>query len=217
MFHHYFVQPFIDALQFTAGLVNDNYGLAIVFITLAVRLVLMPLMLKSYKSSQSTRRKMEGLKPELSDIQQRMKNTDDKEEKVKLQSDMMALYQKHGVNPMQMGCLPMLIQMPLFIGLYYAIRSSEEIATHSFLWFDLGQTDVALALLAAAVYFIQSRLSMTQMPVEQQGMVKMMSWISPVMIGLLSLNAPSALPLYWATGGLFLILQTYLSKKLYQE
>ncbi|TGB05390.1 membrane protein insertase YidC [Halobacillus salinus] len=215
MFQNYFVQPFTDALQFIAGVFDDSYGIAIIVITLAVRLILMPLMLKTYKNSQAMREKMDGMKPKLTEIQERMKKTEDKEEKQKLQSEMMGLYQQHGVNPMQMGCLPMVIQMPIFIALYYAIRSSQEIATHSFLWFNLGHTDIIMALIAASIYFVQSRMTLMNAPAEQQGMMKVMGLVSPIMIGVLSLNAPSALPLYWAAGGLFLIVQTYLSKKLY--
>lgn len=215
MFQQYFVQPFTDALQLIAGFFNDSYGIAIIVITLAVRLVLMPLMLKTYKNSQAMRVKMNDMKPKLNEIQEQMKKTADKEEKQKLQSEMMGLYQQHGVNPMQMGCLPMVIQMPIFIALYYAIRSSHEIATHSFLWFDLGHTDIIMALIAASIYFVQSRMTLINAPEEQKGMMKVMGLVSPIMIGVLSLNAPSALPLYWTAGGLFLIVQTYLSKKLY--
>ncbi|WP_079480797.1 membrane protein insertase YidC [Halobacillus salinus] len=215
MFQNYFVQPFTDALQFIAGVFDDSYGIAIIVITLAVRLILMPLMLKTYKNSQAMREKMDVMKPKLTEIQERMKKTEDKDEKQKLQSEMMGLYQQHGVNPMQMGCLPMVIQMPIFIALYYAIRSSQEIATHSFLWFNLGHTDIIMALIAASIYFVQSRMTLMNAPAEQQGMMKVMGLVSPIMIGVLSLNAPSALPLYWAAGGLFLIVQTYLSKKLY--
>jgi YidC/Oxa1 family membrane protein insertase len=116
-----------------------------------------------------------------------------------------------------MGCLPLIIQTPILIGLYYAIRTSTEIASHSFLWFNLGEADYVMAIIAGLVYFLQSRVSLIGMPETQQSQMKMLSYLSPVMILIFSFNAPSALPLYWAAGGILLIVQTYVSKKLYQS
>ena len=215
MFQSYFIQPFIEVLQVLAYMCNDNYGLAIILITLIVRLVLLPLMLSSYKTTQNTREKMDSLKPQMSEIQERMKNAKEKEEKKKIQEEMVSLYQKHQVNPVKMGCLPMVIQMPIFIGLYYAIKGSEEISTHSFLWFNLGEVDIIIALIAAGLYGIQSRVTFIDAPPEQYRTMRWMGVISPLMIGVLAMNAPSALALYWAVGALFLIGQTYLSKKMY--
>ncbi|RWZ55346.1 membrane protein insertase YidC [Halobacillus fulvus] len=199
-----------------AGVFNGSYGIAIILITLAIRFVLMPLMLKTYKNSQDMRVKMEAVKPEMTEIQERLKKASTQEEKQEVQTEMMTLYRKHNINPLNMGCLPILIQMPIFMGVYLAIRGSEEIATHSFLWFDLGEADVTMALIAGVLYFIQYRVSLIGIPEEQQKQMKMIGLLSPIMILVISFTAPSALPLYWAVGGLFLIIQTWISKKLYQ-
>ncbi len=76
-----------------------------------------------------------------------------------IQQEMMQLYQKHNINPLAMGCLPMLIQFPILIGFYYAIRSTPEIASHSFLWFNLGHSDIIVSLCAGFMYFIQFYVS----------------------------------------------------------
>ncbi|ELK47574.1 membrane protein insertase YidC [Halobacillus sp. BAB-2008] len=196
-FHTYFVEPFIQAIQFLAGLFHDNYGLAIIIITLGVRFILMPIMLRTYKNSQQMRVKMNTVKPEMTLVQDKMKKAKTPEEKQKAQAEMMELYRKHDINPMNMGCLPILIQMPIFMGVYYAIRSSEEIATHSFLWFDLGQSDIAMALIAGLLYFIQYRVTLIGIPEQQQKQMKVIGLLSPIMILIISFNAPSALPLYW--------------------
>lgn len=215
-FHKLLVGPFSTAIHGLATLFNGSFGLAIIFITIIIRLVLMPLMLKQYKGQQEMKVKMEGLKPELNEIQAKIKNTKDKNEQQKLQQEMFGLYKKHGVNPMAMGCLPMIIQMPILMGLYYAIRSSSEIATHSFLWFNLGHSDLAITLAAGVIYYFQFKVSQSNMTTEQQKQMKMMGLMSPLMIVMVSFNAPAALPLYWTVGGTFLILQTLLAKKMYQ-
>ena len=216
-FQQYFVQPFTYCLDALAALFGGSYGLSVVFMTLVVRLLIMPLMLKSTKSQYAMKDKMAVMQPEMKAIQDKMKLATTAEQKTKLQQELMAVYQKHGVNPMASlsGCLPLLIQMPILMGFYYAIRNSPEIASHSFLWFDLGQPDLILAALAAAVYFIQFKFSLIGMPEEQKSQMAIMGYISPIMMGAVSLTAPAALPLYWVVGGCFLILQTYIMKKLY--
>ncbi|WP_053363788.1 membrane protein insertase YidC [Bacillus sp. FJAT-27251] len=211
------VLPFEKLIHLFADLTHGSFGLAIILITVLLRMVLMPLMLRQYKTQQSMKGKMDKLKPELDDIQKRLKATKDEKEQQKLQQEMMALYQKHGVNPLNAGCLPLLIQMPILMGLYYAISESHEIATHSFLWFNLGQPDIWITAAAGAVYLLQFKISQANLAPEQQKQLKFMGLLSPVMIVLFSLNAPAALPLYWTVGGAFLILQTFISRRLYSE
>ena len=79
---------------------------------------------KNYKNQQGMKEKMDKLKPEMDAIQQKLKAAKTKEEQMALQQEMMGLYEKYDVNPMNMGCLPVIIQMPVIMGLYYAIRYS---------------------------------------------------------------------------------------------
>ncbi|KGX90686.1 OxaA precursor [Pontibacillus halophilus JSM 076056 = DSM 19796] len=216
-FQSTFVQPFTSLIELLAGVTGDNYGLAIVLITVIIRLVVMPFMLSSYKKQQDMKSKMEVMKPEMEDIQGRLKGASSEEERKEAQQELVQLYQKHGVNPLNMGCLPMLLQMPILMGFYFAIRGSEEVASHTFLWFNLGETDLLLAVIAGILYFINYRISMMGLPEQQQKQMKVMGLLSPVMILVISLSTPAALPLYWAVGGLFLIVQTYVSKRMYQR
>lgn len=216
-FHQYFVNPFIISIHAVARVFNGSYGLSIIIITLVIRLALMPLMLRQYKNQMAMKEKMDGLKPEMDAIQKKMKTEKDAKKKQELQQEMMGLYQKHGVNPLNMGCLPILIQMPILTGFYYAIRGSKEIAKHHFLWFNLGHPDIAITLIAGVVYYLQFKVSQSTMPTQQQEQMKYMGLLSPIMIVMFSLNAPAALPVYWAVGGTFLILQTMISRRLYQQ
>ena len=216
-FHTALVNPLTQLLEFNADLFNGNYGLSIIMMTFFIRLILMPLTVKQYKTQQTMKTKMNGLKPEMTTIQQKLKETKDPAKQKELQQEMMQLYQKHGVNPLNMGCLPMLIQMPILMGLYYAISSSHAIAGHNFLWFSLGQSNTAMALIAGVIYYFQSVISMRQMPDDQKKQMKIMSLISPLMIMFISFSAPAALPLYWSVGGLFLIVQTLILQKVYTK
>lgn len=217
LFHTYLVNPIGDFIHFLGEGSNGNYGLAIILITLIIRLVLMPLMLNQYKKQQAMKEKMEILKPEMEAIQKKMKETKDQKIQQELQKELFGLYQKYNVNPFAVGCLPLLLQMPILMGLYYAIRSSADIATHSFLWFNLGSPDLIVTFFAGLIYYLQFKVSQSSLSSDQQKQMAIMGWLSPVMIVIVSFNAPAALPLYWCIGGLFLIGQTLLGQRLYKK
>ncbi|KAA0547066.1 membrane protein insertase YidC [Bacillus sp. BGMRC 2118] len=218
-FNHYFVYSFSLVLKTIANWFHGNYGLSIILVTLLIRLGLMPMMLKQSKSQQVMKSQMAVVQPEVKEIQDKMKVAKDAETKQKLQQEMMAVYQKHGVNPLASlgGCLPMLIQMPILMGFYYAIMRTPEIATHSFMWFNLGEADIIMAIIAAGVYLVQFKISLSGMDEAQKKQMALFGYLSPIMMGVFSLSAPAAMPLYWTVGGLFLIIQTILSKRLYGQ
>lgn len=215
-FYGTFVKPMEFLIKFFGeDVLNGGYGGAIIIITVIIRLILMPFMIKNYKNQQGMKVKMDKLKPEMDDIQKKIKQAKTKEEQMVLQQEMMGLYKKHGVNPLNMGCLPMIIQMPIIMGLYYAIRYSDDIKTHDFLWFTLGKPDIIMTLIAGAVYFFQAQVSLWTVPAQQQKQMKMMMYISPIMIMFISFSSMSALPLYWSVSGALLILQTIIGRKMY--
>ncbi|AWX22345.1 MULTISPECIES: membrane protein insertase YidC [Bacillus] len=214
-FHDYLIEPFSALLKGVAGLFHGEYGLSIILVTIIVRIVVLPLFVNQFKKQRIFQEKMAVIKPQVDSIQVKLKKTKDPEKQKELQMEMMKLYQEHNINPLAMGCLPMLIQSPIMIGLYYAIRSTPEIASHSFLWFSLGQSDILMSLSAGIMYFVQAYIAqklsakysaVPQNPAAQQS-AKLMVFIFPVMMTIFSLNVPAALPLYWFTSGLFLTVQ----------
>lgn len=217
-FTHYFVDPFSQFINYTASLLGDNFGLSIILVTILIRLMIMPFMLKQMKSSKEMQEKMKVIKPEMDAIKEKYKDNKETDAKIQMQREMTELYQKHQLNPISsMGCLPMIIQFPILIGFYYAIRQTPEIASHSFMWFNLGHTDMIMTLLAVIVYFIQFRVTQIGMDPKQKKQMAFLGLLSPLMIGFVSFSAPAALPLYWTVGGLFLIIQTFISKKITQS
>ncbi len=130
-----------------------------------------------------------------------------------LQKETMALFQTYGVNPLA-GCFPILIQMPILIGIFHAITRTSEIANNSFLWFDLGARDplFILPVVAGITTFIQQKMMMAG-NVNQNPQMAMMLWVMPIMHCrfLQSIFQPP-LSLYWVVENLFMIIQTYFIK-----
>lgn len=214
-FHEYLVVPFTNLIHYTADLFGGDYGIAIILITLLIRLILAPFFMRMTRNQRGMKEKMDLLKPEMEEIQAKLKETKDPNEQKELQQEMMQLYKKYGVNPLNMGCLPIVIQMPFLMGFYYAIRTSSEIAGSNFLWFNLGHTDITMAIIACAVYLVQFLVSQANMPEDQKKMMRVVGLMSPAFILFISLRYPAALPLYWSVSGLFMIVQTLVTYKLY--
>lgn len=216
-FYNTFVKPMDWLLSHLGEWFGGSYGLAIIAMTVAIRLILMPFMLKNYKQQSQMKSKMDIIKPKLEEIQAKLKNATTKEEQMALQQQMVGLYKEYNINPFNLGCLPILIQMPIIMGLYFAIRYSEEIQSSKFLWFNLASPDLILTAIAGIVYFIQAKVSLWTVPESQKQQMKMMVYISPVMIVFISMSSMAALPLYWSVSGLLLIFQTYIGRKYYSE
>lgn len=200
---HYIVWNFIRAIQFLS--VNGNYGWGIIFFTIVVRVILLPLFFYQMKSM----RKMTDVQPQLKKLQETY-SAKDLATQNKLREEQQKLYAEAGVNPVA-GCLPLLIQMPILYALYQAIFRSPVLKTGSFLWMHLGDKDpyFILPIVAAIFTFVTSKLSMMSQP-EQNGMSTAMTFGMPVVILITAINFPAALSLYWVITNAFSVLQTLL-------
>ncbi|WP_312470739.1 YidC family membrane integrase SpoIIIJ [Neobacillus sp.] len=204
--NEYIVYPLSWLIKEVAHLLGGSFGLSIIVVTVLIRLVLLPLMIKQTKSSKA----MQALQPEMKALKEKYSSKDQKTQQ-KLQQETMALFSKHGVNPMA-GCFPLIVQMPILIGFYHAISRTREIAQDSFLWFDLGTKDplYLLPIIAGITTFIQQKMMMAGQ--EQNPQMAMMVWMMPIMIAFFAFSFPAALSLYWVVGNIFMILQTYFIK-----
>jgi YidC/Oxa1 family membrane protein insertase len=189
-----------------------NYGWAILILTVIVRLIVLPLAIKQYKSMKG----MQKIQPQMKELREKYK--DDAKQ---MQAETMKLMQEHNVNPAA-GCLPLIIQMPILFALYYAINTVEVVggkignATidgETFLWFHLGKADPTyiLPILAAVTTIIPMMISMKANSNQQ---MKWLIYIFPIMIFFFSYQLPSALPLYWVYSNIFTAIQSYF---LYRE
>lgn len=202
---HYIVFPLSWLIRWFAAHMGGSYALGIVVVTIIIRLLIMPLMIKQIKSQKE----MTKIQPKMKELQQKYASKDN-ETRQKLQQETMRLYQEHNVNPM-MGCLPLLIQMPILIGFYQAISRTAEIKGDTFLWMTLGNPDqyFILPILAAITTFLSSKISMMGQVQQNKSMASII-YIMPVMILIMGISLPSALALYWIIGNIFTFCQTLL-------
>ncbi len=193
----FIAQPLFKLLQFFQSFVG-NWGVAIIMITFTVRGIMYPLTKAQYTSMA----KMRLLQPKLTALRERHG-----EDRQKMSQAMMALYKEEKVNPLG-GCFPMLIQMPIFMSLYWALMESVELRHSPFmLWIhDLSAQDpyYILPLLMGATMFIIQKMSPTQVqdPMQQKVMQFM-----PVMFTFFFLWFPAGLVLYWVMSNIVTIIQ----------
>jgi len=192
--------------------VIGNYGITLIIFTVIVRLCLFPLYANQIKHTA----KMGNVQPKMQEIQKKYAN--DKEE---MNKRMMELYKEENFNPMR-GCLPMLIQFPIIIGLFTLLRNPMRFMENSpemimavhegFLWInDLSHADQwLLPILAGITTFISFTASQAMTPTtpgnnQMQGMMKMMKYFFPVMIVWMGRTFPAGLALYWVIGNIFTV------------
>jgi YidC/Oxa1 family membrane protein insertase len=190
---------------FTVSVGIPSYAIAIILLTILIKLVLYPLTNKQMKSMMG----MQQIQPKIKEIQDRWKGKDPK----KMQEEIMKLYKEHNVNPMA-GCLPLLIQMPILIALYRSLFTFpyENPAHATFIWLqNLSDKDpyYILPILAGVTTYIQSKLTTTSNDPTQ----KMMLYTMPVFIGWISATVPAGLALYWAVFNVASSVQQYIINK----
>lgn len=189
----------------------QSWGLAIICLTLIVRICIWPLHAKSTHSMK----RMSKLQPIMKELKE--KYPDDPN---KLNTEMMGLYRKYGINPLG-GCLPMLIQIPIFFGFFKMLNSAVELRDQPFLWVnDLSQPDTVGYLLGLPVNLLPivmagtSAIQMALMPKTGDKMQQRIMLFMPLMFFFFCYNYASALALYWTTQNIFSIGQTYLMNKI---
>ena len=178
-----------------------SYGVAIILMTIFVRVCLYPLNKKQIMSMKA----MQEIQPKMKEIQKRYKK-----DPAMMQQKMGELYQESGVNPLA-GCLPLLVQMPILMGVYYSLYGFEYLGDPGFLWLtSLSEVDSTyiLPLLSALTTYLSQKQSMMANGQDNQQM-KMMMYIMPLFIGYISINFPSGLVIYWVSMNICQIAQQW--------
>ncbi len=183
---------------------THNYGIAIIILTIIVRIPFIPLVNRGQKSMQ----KLSELQPKLMKLREQYKN-----DPQRLQKEMMELYRKYKINPMG-GCLPILLQIPVFFALYQILTIAIELRQAPFmLWIqDLSAKDpyYVLPILMGATMLIQQKMTPSTMDSTQQKIMLLM----PVVFTFIFLSFPSGLVLYWLVNNVFgIIQQFYINQK----
>ncbi|MEK9629302.1 MAG: membrane protein insertase YidC [Nitrospinota bacterium] len=202
----FLVKPLLKVLAFFYGL-TQNYGWAIIFLTIIIKLLFFPLTHKSFKSMKG----MQKIQPYVKIIQER--NKDDRQ---KMNEELLELYKKHKVNPVG-GCLPMLLQIPVFIALYHALFFSIELRGAPFIgWItDLSVQDpyYVYPVLMGATMFLQQKMTPSVGDPMQQ---KIMMFL-PIVFTFLFISFPAGLVIYWTVNNMLTISQQYYIYKVLKD
>ena len=218
-----FVKPLAWVILFF-GKLTTSFGLGLIITSILIRLVVYPLTKKSTVQAEN----MKKIQPEMQKIEKKYANKDQKDREVMMQKsqEMMALYKKNNISPMA-GCLPALLQLPLFIAFLDAINRVPAIFEEKFLFFHLGTTPkigisggnwwyIALTLLVAlTTYFSLNKASNNQGTAnnDMAKQTKMMTNVFTIMIIVMSVFMSSALNIYWIVSNLFTLAQNYIVKR----
>ncbi len=213
-------QIILQLLMFFFSILH-NWGLAIILLSLTVYFLLFPLSMKQMHSMKS----MQALQPKIEALRKEFKNNPQQ-----LNKEVMELYREHKVNPLS-GCLPLILQMPIFFALYQALIRSVALRGAKFLWIkDLSAPDGAfvfknalpvlgnqiniLPILMAIGMFVQQKISSPQSTGEAADQQKIMLIIMPIMFGVIFYQMPSGLVLYWFVNSVLMLLyQVRLNRK----
>lgn len=203
------------------------YGVAIIVVTILIRLLLAPLQQFQLVNQRKTMAEQRKLAPQVAELRKKYKK-----DPQKLNAEMMKLYQEHGVNPLGglIGCLPLIVQIPVLTALYYVFRGANVGSPHflfvpNLMAYPSHTTMISgipipaleylvFPLLAAATTYVQSKMlqqptppNPTEQEQQTQQMQRTMVYLSPLMIGYFSLQVPAGLGLYWFVGNCVSIIQ----------
>jgi membrane protein oxaA len=221
-----------------------SWGVSIIIITLVVKGIILPFMLKNYKKQRISSMNMEKAKPELDIVQDKIKKLREEEKRVvnkdermklrmeqtELQREIFKIYKKYDCSPAIFGNLiPVLIQAPFVTGLYFALQNpvySKGIINSKFLSISLGEKSYIILFLVFTIYMIVGKISQSMMqanPMSQnnpeaermQNMSKNMVWLTPIMLTFITYTSIAAIGIYFIVSGILVVFQITLGRKLY--
>ena len=204
--------PMGEAIKYLATDKGLGFGVAIIVVTIIVRLLILPLgIYQSWKATLHSE-KMNALKDVLEPHQTRLKEATTQEEKLEAQQALFAAQKEHGISMLGgVGCFPILIQLPFFSAIYFAAQHTEGVSEASFLGIALGSPSWILLACAGVLYYLQSLLSLHGVEDEtQREQLKKMIYMSPLMIVMFSIFSPASVTLYFVVGGIIMIFQQFI-------
>ncbi len=202
--------PFQNLIMKTAEAVGGTnaYAWGIMIISFVVRLILVPLSLNQQYKSTTQQEKMRAVQPQLKLIQEAQKKAKGPDAQQKISSLMMQVYKANNLSLTGgMGCLPLLLQMPILIGIYQAVQYSKNIGTATFLSIPLGKPSIVIAIVATLFYLVQGWMSLQIVPKEQRKQMQTMLLMSPMTTFFISMISTAALALYFLVGGVVIVIQ----------
>ena len=217
------LQPMLNFLILMSKYLFGSFGIAILILTILIRLIMFPLTMRQLQSSRA----MQAMQPKMKELQKKFAK-----DKQQLAAETAKLYKESGVNPL--GCaFPMLIQFPIWIALYQAViqalaNTPENLLglskqlyswsviqgsiplNHHFLWLDLARGDfIMVFLVGGSMWMLQKMSTQPAADPQQQSMNRIMLWIMPLMFGFFALSLPSGLSIYWVVSNIISMVMQY--------
>lgn len=218
---------FVKPLAFVIvklGVLFKNYGLAIIIITLIIRLIMYPVTKNTAMQSEN----MKKAKPELDFLEKKYKNKQDSDSMMLKSQEMMSIYKKYNINPMT-GCLFSFIQIPLFFAFYEALNRLPAVFEGTFLSFQMGMSPltglttghyqylIIIVLVIVATYLSFKLNATSSMGSEQEKQMKMMTNMMLIFIAIASFSISIGIAIYWITNNVFTIIQNLIVKRRIQK
>lgn len=243
----FFYNTFTKCMDMFLSNINvyvKSWGVSIIIITLIVKGIILPFMLKNYKRQRTSSINMEKAKPELDFVQSKIKKlTEDQKrvfnnderlkiriEQTELQKELFKIYKKYDCSPaIFRNLIPILIQAPFISGLYFTLQNpvySKDILDSNFLSISLGEKSYILLILVFIIYMVVGKISQSMMqsnPMTQntpeaeraQNISKNMVWITPIMLTFITYTSIAAIGIYFVVSGILIAFQILLGRKLY--
>lgn len=235
---------YMDMFLSNINVYVKSWGVSIIIITLIVKGIILPFMLKNYKRQRTSSINMEKAKPELDFVQSKIKKlTEDQKrvfnnderlkiriEQTKLQKELFKIYKKYDCSPaIFRNLIPILIQAPFISGLYFTLQNpvySKDILDSNFLSISLGEKSYILLILVFIIYMVVGKISQSMMqsnPMIQntpeaeraQNISKNIVWITPIMLTFITYTSIAAIGIYFVVSGILIAFQILLGRKLY--
>ena len=235
---------YMDMFLSNINVYVKSWGVSIIIITLIVKGIILPFMLKNYKRQQTSSINMEKAKPELDFVQSKIKKlTEDQKrvfnnderlkiriEQTELQKELFKIYKKYDCSPaIFRNLIPILIQAPFISGLYFTLQNpvySKDILDSNFLSISLGEKSYILLILVFIIYMVVGKISQSMMqsnPMTQntpeaeraQNISKNMVWITPIILTFITYTSIAAIGIYFVVSGILIAFQILLGRKLY--
>ena len=235
---------YMDMFLSNINVYVKSWGVSIIIITLIVKGIILPFMLKNYKRQRTSSINMEKAKPELDFVQSKIKklaedqkrvfNNDERLkiriEQTELQKELFKIYKKYDCSPaIFRNLIPILILAPFISGLYFTLQNpvySKDILDSNFLSISLGEKSYILLILVFIIYMVVGKISQSMMqsnPMTQntpeadraQNISKNMVWITPIMLTFITYTSIAAIGIYFVVSGILIAFQILLGRKLY--
>lgn len=217
--YKYIGHPFQELIKYTAKLIGgtNGFALGVIIISFIVRLVLLPLGLNQAYKSTTQQEKMKAVQPQLKLIQDKQKEAATPEAQAKISQLMMSVYRENNMSMVGgIGCLPLLLQLPVMAGIYQAVQYSPEIGKAHFFGIPLGKSSIVIAIIATLFYVAQSYIAVQSMPEEQRKQSQTIMYMNPVITFFISMVSSAALGLYFLVGGVIILIQQVITSYVIQ-